>query len=243
MNQIPVKIHKSGSFIDTSQLDELPKVTVKEQWDEFMKNAKKTVVDLPDFDRGRRMTKIIKSYKPDKLAKILNGEIIIDIAKTFPKELPCEVFMYCAKKESLKRISGNGFILVRFIGAYKELNGLVVGKFTVEKVDVIEYETIEDYSGDIEDVCMNNQEYEKLCKNAYLDYEEMNAYSNGGNLLALHITNLVIFDEPKKLSDYYNPNLYMTLSEICKYEKNTGDLSSYRIHKAPQSWQYVKEVE
>lgn len=136
------------------------------------------------------MKAILMSIKPMWLEKILNGEKTIEIRKTMPKcELPIDVYLYCSKsKPYLKHDWFSGYFLGLLPNVLKnDLNGKVVGKFTLNKVDEIPF----DYDEHI-------RIYDKCC----VDMEDLISYSKSKTLYALHIDNLEIFDKPKELSEF-----------------------------------------
>ena len=169
------------------------------------------------------MKSILISIKPEWVAKILNGEKTIEIRKSAPKcELPIDVYIYCTKGEE-KLIESFDLDDGPFFARNKEffdngneyLNGKVLAKFTLKKIDDI---------GKFAYAFKDNFFYETL-KNACLTTKDLTEYANvtrdkferkGMKLYAWHISDLEIFDEPKKLSDF-------------------------GLKRAPQSWCYVGE--
>lgn len=150
------------------------------------------------------------SDRPEWVAKILNGEKPIEIRKTRPKrKLPIDVYIHCTKGGlPLEYIEGHGFSLSIYNPqSYKpkDLRGKVVAKFTLKKV--------EDLRG------INSTDGFSILERACLDYDEFLDYLYKGRegAYAWYISNLVIFDKPKELSEF-------------------------GVKRAPQSWQYV-EVE
>lgn len=160
------------------------------------------------------MKSILISVKPKWVAKILNGEKTIEIRKTMPKcDLPIDVYIYCTKgKQGIFKERHNGYTLLnqnKWIQS--EMSGKVVAKFTLNKVKKISrYDTIKTSS--LEQTCLSAEELWNYAKEFTYFW---------------HISNLVIFDEPKELSEF---------SGI----KANG--LTYMLEKAPQSWCYV-EVE
>lgn len=179
------------------------------------------------------MKQILISIKPKWVAKILNGEKTLEIRKTAPKELPCEVYIYCTKNKLHYRVGALMFneddCFKRSVdGTYKYgdsvelmgyspdypydknnfLNGKVVAKFTLNKVDKFFY-----FDDD------------EICVPACLDRGSVLDYLGDKDGYAWHISDLEIFDEPKKLSDF------------CTYRK-----PSYVLERAPQSWCYAEEL-
>jgi predicted transcriptional regulator len=176
---------------------------------------------------GGQMKTIMISVHPEWVAKILSGEKTLEIRKTMPKcELPFKVLMYCTKHRHFALVQGGGKTSLfyacnpytAFIVGGELANGKVVGEFICDKVNYINYETIEDYSGDVGDVCYNNSEYEKMCSDACIDYYSLFEYSSGKDLYALHITAVKAYDKPKELGEY-------------------------GLTRPPQSWQYIQEKE
>ena len=182
------------------------------------------------------MKAIMIRDKPKWVAKILNGEKIIEIRKTYPKQLrgdtpfkpePIDVYIYCTKSNYF------GYISKRYIGK-------VVAKFTLNKVE--EIKTCERHSPELlKQSCLN--------ANEFYDY-----LTKGKNFLgqilgyAWHISNLVIFDKPKELSEFHRKGYEERLKREIKYSGDIAGIVSdtvsywYQIKKAPQSWCYV-EVE
>ena len=198
------------------------------------------------------MKAILISIQPKWVAKILNGEKTIEIRKTMPKcDLPIDVYIYCCKdKLSLTQYlykDGWGYDAVpnynyaKSIGCAKEkLNGKVVAKFTLNKVEEIRYLH-----------CGNFYHFEYgMITSKINEYLEPKGYA-----YAWHIDSLEIFDKPKELSEFEKVGSYNNPTIKCKKKErgwcNYG-ISPYRgkwvgcekarLTKAPQSWCYV-EVE
>lgn len=177
---------------------------------------------------------ILISIKPKWVAKILNGEKTIEIRKTMPKcDFPIDVYIYCTK--------GNG--IKDFITMYKHdlstdeiggryINGTVVAKFTLNKVEEIKYhfgyydmgEWTESYI--LENSRLTNEELDNYFQ-ASKEYNEKVPSKVYG--YAWHIDNLFIFSEPKALSEF------ATLVKSYKYHRVYDYLTC-----PPQSWCFVE---
>ena len=157
------------------------------------------------------MKAILISIRPRFVADILNGKKTIEIRKTMPKcDLPIDVYIYCTKSNYF------GYISKRYIGK-------VVAKFTLNKVEEIE--------NCVDILTTKTLDCSQLLKQSCLMYEEIHNYLDadyGYRGYAWHISNLVIFEEPKELIEF---------STIVKPYKPT-----YRLEKAPQSWCYVEAL-
>ena len=159
------------------------------------------------------MKQILISIKPKWVAKILRGEKTLEIRKTAPKELPCEVFIYCTKNgEQISRGTLRGVL--------KPLNGKVVAKFTLNKVDKFFY-----FDDD------------EICVPACLDRGSVLDYLGDNDGYAWHISDLEIFNDPKDLEkfDYPNP------SGIANVSQSSIKGLPNKKHP-PQSWCYVEEL-
>jgi predicted transcriptional regulator len=199
------------------------------------------------------MKAIMISIKPKWVAKILNGEKTIEIRKTIPNcDLPIDVYIYCTKDSSNgylyysfgKNIFHDKYVLIKeydkqcIIG-----NGKVVAKFTLRKVGVIH-----DFVSGLEETKRTNRHICIECETLLLQKSCLNIeelYKYGGEC-AWRISNLVIFDRPKELSEFKHWVFYKKCSK-CSYGKCDNDYSLCSqcceikpLTKAPQSWCYVE---
>ena len=172
---------------------------------------------------------IIMSIQPKWLAKILNGEKTIDIRKTMPKcELPIDVYLYCMKNKTMLCDFGDNEFPYKN-GGYelssdliniknhdaKILNGKVVAKFTLNKIEEIMNFNWEAQTATLSpfDLSLKSCISIKDLNNEFIDCK------------AYYIDNLVIFDKPMELREF----------STSPYT----DWVQYRVRKAPQSWQYA----
>lgn len=203
------------------------------------------------------MKAILISIKPEWVCKILNGEKTIEVRKTAPKcELPVDVYIYCTKDSKRvwyfdkqwrgcysMSIYDDNAAYEYFMGL-KPLNGKVVAKFTLKKVErfiqglnEVEYERLPNFA-------LQDYDYhglDCLMEKACLNDEEINEYAPDLSFYAWHISDLQIFDEPKEISEFKYEKKKVRLTE--KYHWKTERLGLVPVKKAPQSWQYVEEKE
>jgi hypothetical protein len=203
---------------------------------------------------------ILLSIQSQHALNILNGDKTLELRKRVPKDFVGWVYVYVTKgKPILSKVyeqykvddEATYYSIETFqeildkVQSHKsrisldELNGLVIMRFWFDEYEEIEYETIDDYSGALEDVCMYNQRYEQIVKQSCLDYEIMEEYANGKDIYAWHIKKLEIL-KPMQLSEFYKDGF-----EQCEYSPFDYDndletcLDRFRIKRAPQSFQYV----
>lgn len=196
------------------------------------------------------MKAILISIRPEHVANILKGYKILEIRKSRPgvyKKLkkcealkePLEVYIYCTKGPDYCYHAFDAFKLSdkRAVIPMQLCNGKVVAKFTLNKVEkIIDKETkIKNrYSFGTE-----SMQDEELINKSCLTIRELCQYISKGEKwvygeygYAWHIDNLVIFDEPKELSEF----------KKCYRSKGYPQNQSWYLTRAPESWCWI-EVE
>ena len=198
------------------------------------------------------MKAIMISIKPKWVALEMNGIKNIEVRNTAPKDWkdylsgktkempkPIDVYIYCSKGnkknwhliEVVDTDTGwKGYEYDYYIGSkeYLEhcLESKVVAKFTLNKVEEIDswYHLSKD---DFAKTCLTISELVNYIGNFEIGY-------------AWHISNLVIFDKPKELSEFF-PYCKDTK---CEYRKNHCSICHREpLTKAPQSWCYIESEE
>lgn len=174
------------------------------------------------------MRAVLISIKPKWCELIANGQKTVEVRKTKPKlETPFKVYIYCTKDEPMYR-SGEKFWCKK-TGDFG--NGKVIGVFLCDRID------------DMRDV-----DQELTC----LTIDEWLKYTDGHKdiVYGWHITDLVIFDEPKELSEFSKDkgteHCGWGECDLCRH----GDYDQFTdewfcrniITRPPQSWCYVEEV-
>ena len=204
------------------------------------------------------MKAILISIKPKYVADILNGRKTIEIRKTMPKcELPIDVYIYCTKEKNKDDMCfyqsdmfgcewyGKLVHKVYTPDQHNPINGKVVAKFTLNKVEEIKSNLAMRFFTE----SFNEKELlDKSCLTAdelfwYLAPQELKIKCCG---YAWHIDNLVIFNKPKELSEFNHWVFYKKCDE-CPYGKCDYDYGLCSqcceinpLTKAPQSWCYVE---
>ena len=171
------------------------------------------------------MKSVLISIQPKWCELIANGKKTVEVRKTKPKlETPFKVYIYMTK--SYDTLFG--------YGKPKKLcvdGGKVIGEFICDKIT------------DCRDI--HGQAFFTL---SCMSLKEWMKYTEGhkGAVLAWYISNLVIYDKPRKLGEFITPtdcNSIVAKDMMC----NTCCLSSRfcskkpkRITRPPQSWCYVE---
>ena len=191
-----------------------------------------------------RNKSVILSIHPFFCEKIEVGEKLLEIRKNKPNiEPPFNCYIYETKSINHKKI------IVDLDGelptTYARGRGKVIGEFICDRIEYLDMDSIgvgfwENgefiYLKDIGwDTCLTRKEFIE--------------YSNGKKLYGWHISELKIYDKPKKLNDFYN----ICYSGCDKCEFRSWDYSyageckeivctvsnKKTLARPPQSWCYV----
>lgn len=183
---------------------------------------------------------ILISIRPRHVADILNGKKTLEIRKKIPNcKLPIDVYIYCTKTGALlfKEQSTNTYWAEEQNKNYRPkyaLNGLVVAKFTLKKI-----EKINSYLEPEQWYMTRELGGGKLLEKSCLSFSKLDDYLFGGDGYAWHIDNLEIFDKPKELSEFSIKNC-----KTCKANDGScyfkDECSGIPLTKAPQSLCYVE---
>lgn len=163
---------------------------------------------------------VLISIRPQWCELIANGKKTVEVRKTIPKlGTPFTCYIYCTKG-NLSYPVENGMV-------YHNSGGMVViGEFVCDDI-------IEDLRGENCDI---------LCGQGYMSLAQIKAYGRNKKLYGWHISDLQIYDKPKRLNDFkpwhreckYNDlGLAIPECEMCH---------DCAVEKPPQSWRYVEEL-
>lgn len=195
------------------------------------------------------MKSVLISIQPKWCELIANGRKTIEIRKTRPNiETPFKCYIYCTlpprseffwhKDEEGKRVWGEyanelirlqdgnvvydyGMRLCLDDREYTADNFLckkVIGEFMCDYITTIFFDSDIRYGEDFPDRCVSS------IGASCVSLQGLKKYSNGKDIYGWHISDLVIYDEPRKLSEFCGVNKRKTLTH------------------PPQSWCYVEEL-
>ncbi len=196
------------------------------------------------------MKAVLISIQPKWCELIANGKKTVEVRKTKPKlKTPFKVYIYCTQAKM--PIRDNGRILMyeddlaitnrwgqgkrveNPCGAMMDgelfLNGKVIGEFVCDTIT--EYECSAKGNGELATTC-----------GTCLTYDEIINYCNGNELYGWHISDLVIYDKPKELSEFKSAATYGRKMRMQHFGKDPCCVNDYRLTRPPQSWCYVEEV-
>ncbi len=200
---------------------------------------------------------VLISIKPKWCELIASGKKTVEVRKTRPKiETPFKVYIYCTQARNPIRDSGRilmyeddlaltnrwgqGKLVENPCGAMMEgeffLNGKVIGEFVCDNIDIYDDDTIfafryEDYTR------WNDFNLNRAC----IHPKDFQNYSNGKWLYGWHISDLVIYDKPKELSEFAKPCNHNCFAACPYYRGKEYECEKPIITIPPQSWRYVEE--
>ena len=175
---------------------------------------------------------VMLSIRPKYCELIASGKKTVEVRKTNPKiDVPFKCYIYCTKGDWLTSVNGsvkkpnNMVIDLSADSKVEELNGKVIGEFVCDKVVQFEndcYTPAFEQTADLS--CVG---YKGL-----YDYLGAKEYGYGW-----HITDLVIYEQPKDLSEFrsYNVSTYID-------EEFGLPMPTHIIKRPFQSWGYVEEL-
>lgn len=165
---------------------------------------------------------VMLSIRPKWCVKIASGEKTIEVRKNRPKlDTPFKCYIYCTQ---------SGVAL----GAWGK-HGKVIGEFTCDRIDRLApanepygiYDIDDDY---VLQTCLEN--------GALWDY------GHGTPLFGYHISDLKIYDKPRKLREFKKSNRDCFYADLGLAKRDCPDCknSGCFLERPPQSWCYVEAM-
>ncbi len=179
------------------------------------------------------MKAVLISIQPKWCELIASGKKTVEVRKTRPKlETPFRVYIYCTNNGGTLHSAYEGLHYHQsYIGKNDMscINGKVIGEFVCDRIT--EYECSADGHGELATTC-----------GTCLSYDEIINYCNGNELYGWHISNFVIYDKPKELSEFERacPDNVRSCA-MCRHSGYTP-MKCLPLTRPPQSWCYVEEV-
>lgn len=160
------------------------------------------------------MKSVLISIQPKWVELIVNGKKTIEVRKTKPKlQTPFKCYIYCTQSDLLTKSHYTGQIYVALSKKYREalekrdnqtLSGKIIGEFICDRILTVDCDSVAPF---------DPERHEYIDKECCLDRDALWEYTNGYCCYGWHISQLVIYDEPKSMK------------------------------RPPQSWCYVDEME
>lgn len=176
------------------------------------------------------MKSVLISVKPKWCEKITSGEKTIEVRKTAPKEVPFKAYIYETYDKKYDDIGicwGNGKCFEH--GCKK-----VIGEFVCDKVEKF----------DVPYPAWNKAYLNDIFRNSCLTYTDLHSYIGSGNSgYGWHISDLKIYDNPRKLSEFKISCNRKYLCYSCnRFTGKPWDICNNTITRPPQSYMFVEEA-
>lgn len=165
---------------------------------------------------------VIRSAKPYWIYLILTGKKKVEVGKNFPKSKDWNriVEMYCSKDmRSFNRIPEKDREWMR------KYLGKIACRFVCDKVFLI--------------TRTNNEDLEKV---TCLTGNEMRCYADDKDIYGWHISDLVIYDKPRAISEFARPCDGCDKLGTSRCTEEISPCRATILKRPPQSWQFVQEV-
>lgn len=192
------------------------------------------------------MREVLISIQPKWCELIASGDKTVEVRKTKPKiETPFKVYIYETQgRTETPFVDEEGHLI--FKG-----RGQVIGEFICD--NIIDY-TLDPYG--YHSYFISDDDFENTCLTFF---EELWDYGKGKTLYGWHITDLVVYDEPRELSEFRYHCRYEFEDDFkhcdkCNYHYFSNTPSSGReewcscdgikpITRPPMSWQFCVATE
>lgn len=199
------------------------------------------------------MKSVLISTRPEWCEEIASGDKTAEVRKTRPKlNPPFKVYIYCTKntkKNALHTYIRSGYGRKEFgiieqwrsgkevvdvnahLPAYRYnaylAEGKVIGEFVCDRIDYWNHHIHDD------DTITLERASELSC----VSEDNLIQYADLGHFYAWHISDLVIYDEPRPLSDFYkcgaeSMDELSDREELCQYCSDTG-YGEYATYGSP----------
>lgn len=181
------------------------------------------------------MKAVMFSINPVWCRKIILGEKTVEVRKRFSEmRTPFKCYIYCTLSGSneLFREVLAGDVALWNREKWADKKGHVIGEFVCDK--------LESFTTDYR---MNKDQTERLSRQSRIPMTDLIEYEgNAPCLWGIHISDLVIYDQPKNLSDF------KPWHRECKYDHlgwaipECEKCHGCKVEKAPQSYMFVEEL-
>lgn len=175
------------------------------------------------------MKAVLISIQPKWCELIASGKKTVEVRKTKPKlETPFKVYIYATEPRSKRDVGlclddGKVVLIYRWYYDYAKrhkmpiLSGKVIGEF----------------------VCDNIAKGTSQLGSC-LSLKQIREHANGKDVYGWHISDLVIYDKPKELSEFKQCHKCEYYANCFEHELSCDGI--YKLKSPPQSWFYVEEV-
>ena len=189
---------------------------------------------------------VLISIRPKWCEKIVNGEKTIEVRKTRPKlETPFKCYIYCTMDHPYISVSCGKLDNLNYrTNTVGRCNGKIIGEFTCDRIYKIDKDST-DFLFKAGGLSVYKQAAEEKCGLCVaMTDDELHGYLGHCQGYGWHISDLLIYDQPRELTDFRRICPNDLCCEACAmYSNNSGicNNEALTLRRPPQSWCYVEE--
>lgn len=171
---------------------------------------------------------VMLSIRPQWCEKIVNGEKTIEVRKTRPKlQTPFKCYIYCTMDHPYISVSCGELDKLNYrTNTVGRCNGKVIGEFTCDRIYELETKS---HGGSYYVKGEGQSTTNEVARQSCLTLKDMRKYLKAAKGHGWHISDLLIYDQPRELSKFTGLRTFK------------GGFELRKIDRPPQSWCYVKE--
>lgn len=193
------------------------------------------------------MKAVMLSIQPKWCELIASGQKTVEVRRTKPKiDVPFKCYIYCTKDNSFAEKTLSGFDENGKAIYYKANKGKVIGEFVCDEMhDFTKAFFDEQTERDTDEISFWLDQFK-------LSYSELCSYVGLKDFYGWHITDLVIYDKPKELSEfrrYVKDRCTFNEDGVCLGRNQNHvimcdhlDCCQKEIKRPFQSWGYVEKM-
>lgn len=184
------------------------------------------------------MKSVMLSIKPRWCEMIARGQKTIEVRKSSPKlEAPFKCYIYCTKDKGISFWTGKRYAYAdnRSHNLFDVCgNGKVIGEFVCDYILKITPDTYGHH-----EYCISDDDLNASC----LTTNDLWEYGSGKTLYGWHISELVIYDVPRELSEFLRINRECWYADLGLAKRDCPECKNAEcfVSRPPQSWCYVEE--
>lgn len=172
---------------------------------------------------------VLISIQPHWCELIASGKKTLEVRKTRPKlETPFKCYIYMTSGDASIH-DGKGMVHHHSGGR------CVIGEFMCDRIECF----------DVPYPAFQKELDKRILNESCCTYYQLHRYAYHDALYGWHISNLVIYDRAKGLSEFMKPCESDLYCEVCamfrEFEDRCGN-NALMLYRPPQSWCYVEEL-
>jgi len=158
----------------------------------------------------------------------------VEVRKSYPKDKVWNktVILYCTKDKTSFNL-----IPKEYQPLMKKFLGKVIGEFVCDKIYDIAYNYFYPVGYDVSMGEISRKQLYKMSCLEFIDFDDYLGWENG---YGWHISDLVIYDKPKVVSEFEKTTVKCHIKDGFVF--SSPEKQIFKLKRPPQSWCYVEEL-